>query len=60
MVGWGVRGLCRQRCRQRLGRYVDFPVIRLECVCTMGRGAPRDAIAWDKRTRVALYDCLVR
>jgi hypothetical protein len=32
---------------------------RWECVCNMGRGAPRDAIAWDRRTRVALYDCLV-
>ena len=33
---------------------------RWECVCTMGRGVPRDAMAWDRRTRVALYGCLVR
>ena len=33
---------------------------RWECVCTMVRGVPRDAMAWDRRTMVALYGCLMR
>ena len=56
MVGWGVRGLCRQLRRLRLVRYGGFPVTRLGkrralggSVCALWGGVRlRDAIAWDR------------
>ena len=31
-----------------------------ECVCAILRGVPREAIEWERRTKVALYGCLMR